>query len=69
MRLQGGIDHSNGRVEFCEFNTWGAVCNDEWDDNDARVVCKQLGYNNIYGTFKTISDYMLNFGPRMYTIS
>jgi c-mer proto-oncogene tyrosine kinase/anaplastic lymphoma kinase/receptor tyrosine kinase len=45
VRLQGGIDSSNGRVEFCKFGVWGAVCSDEWDDNDARVVCGQLGYD------------------------
>ena len=51
VRLRGGIDPSNGRVEVCQFTTWGAVCNDEWDDNDARVVCRQLGYNpeGLYG--------------------
>ena len=45
VRLQRGTDNSNGRVEVCQFGTWGAVCNDEWDDNDARVVCGQLGYD------------------------
>ena len=46
MRLQRGIDSSNGRVEVCQFRTWGAVCNDdEWDDSDARVVCRQLEYD------------------------
>ena len=25
--------------------TWSAVCSDEWDDNDARVVCGMLLYD------------------------
>ena len=45
MRLRGGTDSSNGRVEVCQFGTWGAVCSDVWNDNNARVVCGQLGYD------------------------
>ena len=45
MRLRKGTDSSNGRVEICQFTTWGGVCSDEWDENDARVVCGQLGYD------------------------
>ena len=45
VMLQSGTNDSNGRVEVCRFRAWGAVCSDEWDDNDARVVCGQLGYD------------------------
>ncbi len=34
-------------MEMCFDNLWGTVCDDDWDSNDARDVCKQL-YHTIY---------------------
>ena len=45
VRLQDGTDPLNGRVEFCRYRTWGTICTDQWDDKDAQVVCRQLGYD------------------------
>ena len=43
VQLVGGSSPNEGRVEICQNGGWGTVCDNGWDTNDAKVVCRQLG--------------------------
>ena len=43
LRLVGGKNSNEGRVEVLYNSAWLSICLDLWDTNDAKVVCRQLG--------------------------
>lgn len=48
LRIADGRTVNEGRVEICFNETWGTICNNYWDQLDANVVCRSLGYSE-YG--------------------
>ena len=45
LRLVGGSNEREGRIEICFNETWGTVCDNFWSTNDASVACRQLGFS------------------------
>lgn len=43
IRLVGGSTEYEGRIELCNNNAWGTICDDSFATNDANVACRQLG--------------------------
>ncbi|CAG2194245.1 Hemicentin-1,Coadhesin,Adhesion G protein-coupled receptor B3,Thrombospondin-2,Thrombospondin-1,Mucin-like protein [Mytilus edulis] len=44
LRLNGGNNPEEGRLEIYHNSQWGTICNDNFDTPDAVVACRQLGY-------------------------
>ena len=50
VRVQGGTQPYNGRIEVMYNGEWGTICNMGWGSDDARTFCRQLGYVDVIGT-------------------
>ena len=50
VRLVGGETEAEGRVELCNNERWGTVCDNKWTDNHTAVVCRHLGFSDLIGS-------------------
>lgn len=58
IRLSGTSTYFNaGNVKIYRNDSWGYVCDDDWDIKDADVACKQLGYERGAEEFLVSSWY------------
>ncbi|GCB62159.1 hypothetical protein scyTo_0004207, partial [Scyliorhinus torazame] len=61
VRLVGGRDSSEGRLEIYRNGVWGTVCDDRWTDLNTQVVCRQLGFSG-HGTLAPEAKFGLGLG-------
>ena len=47
MRLGSSAEASSGRVEVCIGGEWGTVCDEHFEEVDAGVLCRQLGFSRF----------------------
>ena len=53
-------------VQVCENYGWRDICDADFTDNDAKVICRQLSYSDI-GGFSILRVYSTNILQHIYS--
>ncbi|XP_028142501.1 uncharacterized protein LOC114336349 isoform X1 [Diabrotica virgifera virgifera] len=62
LRLVGGSYPGEGRVEIKHNGIWGTICDDDFNEDAAKVVCKSLGYKGK-SFVKKDAHFGAGYGP------
>ena len=67
VQLTDEVQNRTGTVEVCAGGVFGRVCNTDWDNTDAAVVCRELGlspYGKVPGNHLVHIQTLASFpGP------
>ena len=63
VRLAYGDNEREGRIEIWHGSKWGTVCNDDFTEVDAAVVCFQLGFTDAVAVVAEYGQFGEGDGP------
>ena len=44
IQLVGGSSETEGTIQVCFNNQWGLISDSGWNEKNAQVVCRELGF-------------------------
>lgn len=68
LRLAGGLNRYQGRVEIQVFGQWGTICDDSFDIREANVVCRQLGFRRYVNAVVISTEEKVLFDSKVFSV-